>query len=130
MPRYPVSVVDRDTNKQRETTYVRSMTGADASIARRPEVVGWLKRVYAEMDHESRDWKCFDKRRLRGFLRATGQDLEKALEAHEDTFPIPEEVGRLKECIDCLRGASFLNTPAENACLLIEDRAKRTPTRR
>ncbi|MDH3729578.1 MAG: hypothetical protein OES13_00430 [Acidimicrobiia bacterium] len=123
MARIPVAVIDRDP-VPRENSFERSMTGADARIAGDKSVVQWLGRVFAEMENESRDWKIFDRKGLREFLRGANVDLQKAVDTHADSFPIPEQVGRLAECIDCFRGASFLTTPADTACLLINDRSK------
>lgn len=125
----PYAFIDRDPRERREFSPTRSMTGADQRIARNPDTVSWLAKVYAEMEHGSRSWQCFDKKRLRSFLQQAGVDRKKAVDAHEDSLPIPSHLGRPEHCIPALKSASFLNVDVGGACVLIERRSREKPAR-
>lgn len=127
MPGRAYAVVDR--RSQRDTSFGRSMTGADQRIARDKEVVDWLTRVYGELQNQSRPWPAFEAKRLRHFLAAAGADHRKAVDAHADALPIPESVAGLEGCLEKLRGASFLAAPVESACMLLNQRSHGAPNR-
>lgn len=122
------SVTDRDTRKKDQTATPysgRSMTGGDQRISRDQELIKFLAKVHAEMVHESREWPCFNQRKLGIFLRNSGVDLDAAVKAHEDACPPPRKLGDLALCLDSLKGASFLVLPTSDTCLLLSARSQR-----
>jgi hypothetical protein len=121
----------RDVVSQREIAYERSMTGADARVARHPETVAWLGKVYGELCNRSRTWPGLDQRLLKKFLRAAGVDLDATTKAHQDAVPPPADLGNdVAACLEKLTGASFLTHPPGTVCMMLHDRAQRSPHRR
>ena len=114
---------------QHATKFDLALSGNDRRIAKSKATVEWLTRAYAEMQHESRYWP-FDRRSLKQFLDTVGVDTVTAAKNHEDAIPIPEHLVDVALCIDSLKGASFLNGPAPDICLMLNKRAQVTPRRR
>lgn len=113
---------------QHATKFDLALSGNDRRIAKSKTTVDWLIRAYAEMANESRSWP-FDRRKLKMFLDTVGVDTVVAAKNHEDAIPIPEHLVDVALCIDSLKGASFLNGPAPDICLMLNKRAQVTPRR-
>ena len=118
----------REVEDTREVRYAheRGLSGADQRMSRDAALIGWLAKVYGELHHKSREWPMFDRSRLGDFLFAAGVDPTTATKSHEDAMPIPAEVSTPEFCFEKLRGASFLNVPAESACLVLNQRSQRS----
>ena len=130
--RHLLSVTDREPQKDVASTPYggRSMCGGDQRISKDVEVVEFLAKAHAEMTHGSRDWPCFNQRKLGAFLQNSGVDLDAAVKAHKDACPPPQKLGDLALCLDSLKGASFLVLPTSDTCLLLSARSKRDPHKR
>ncbi len=121
----------RDVVSQREVAFERSMTGADARVARHPDTVAWLGKVYGELVNGSRTWPGLDKRLLKKFLRAAGVEPDTTVKAHDDAVPPPADLGSdVAVCLEKLTGASFLTAPPGVVCMMLHERAQRSPHRR
>lgn len=105
------------------------MSGGEQRLARDPDLMAFLAKVYAEVENERRPWPMFDARRLGKFLGAAGIDVDAALKADADAMSMPAIVNDTAACMDKFNGASFLTQPSGQACYALKRRSQLANTR-
>lgn len=99
------------------------LSGGEARLARRPELVSWFTKVWVEKAKGSRPWAEFSDRGLGRFLKVLGIDLAKAEELHEDALTsLPRELRDPESSIPILRGLKFVVVSPERAAMNLRQR--------
>jgi hypothetical protein len=99
------------------------LSGGDRRVSRRPHVVAFLAKAYAEEVSGNRSWPMFDVQRLGRFLSGAGIDLDQAVKADMDAaHALPDEFKSLEFSIPLLSGTSFLTDSPTAVAFSLERR--------
>jgi hypothetical protein len=99
-------------------------SGGDQALARDPESLAWLAKVYSENVQGKRAWDdLFHVERLGLLLTHAGVDLDAAQKADADAaMDVPAHLADMSTCMADLAGASFLKAAPGAVCEAIRRR--------